>query len=274
MEFGAGYTLGFYVANGRRVYYYYPEPADISITIDAVPSDTVPVDVPADDSECFTDVPEVLEEITEEVPQPELLQKDGTLTEAPAMDIPLESVAEVPNSPDGTEEKSILEGPEIALPKISRSEVDAAWQEILTGDSAFANGELADAVAKYAGVSETLPSMPDPWFRLAYAETARGNYEQASEYCLKGLRASRLWPVSPFSLDYVYQANTERKNAVLASLENAARNQPEDENLNLLTGFAFYADGQNAKAAEFLKKAEKISPDLAEFTEPVLKNIP
>ena len=284
-EFGAGYALGFYVANGRQVFYYYPEPANVSVSIDARSAD--------DGSECLTEVPEVLEQITEDVPPAEeelilqedgSIQADGTLTDAPAADIPLESVTDVPAPPQENAERSILEGsetePELEtgpgseLPRITRSEVDAAWKEIQAGDSAFAKGEMADAAAKYSGISETLPSMPDPWFRLAYTEMARGNYESASEYCLKGLRASRLWPASPFSLDYVYQGNTERKSEALAALEKAARAQTENAELDLLCGFAFYADGQNAKAAEFLKKAEKISPELAEFTEPVLKNIP
>ena len=243
--------MGYYVANGRPVYYYYPSAVTVRDDSSILYVDETPV-------------------VTEEFSQESVESAPESITEAISDDILEDAEPSVaPSILQKEESASAME-----LPKITRAEVDGAWKGLQAGDSAFAKGDLASAVESYSKVSADLAAMPDAWFRLAYAEMARGNYELASDYCVKGMEASRVWPSSPFALDYVYQGASDRKKTNLQALQTAAENAPADGRLNLLAGLAFYSDGQNAEAARFLKKAQESSPDLKEFVEPMLKNIP
>ena len=253
--FGAGYAIGYYVRNGEPVYYYYPD----ETVVDAEPA-------PAEDV-ILEEIP--LPEETGALAEPEITEaadNSGSVLDESIL-TPVEGGGQSVIENGGTEAVS-------ALPKVSRSEIDSAWLKIQDGDTAFSKGEMTEAIEKYSQVSEDLPSIPDSWFRLAYAESARGNYGVASEYAVKGMEASKIWPASPFSMDYVYQGANDRKRTNLVALETAARNAPNDGPLNFLAGLSFYSDGQNDKAAKYFKIAEKNSPELKEFTEPMLNEIP
>ncbi len=253
--FGAGYAIGYYVRNGEPVYYYYPD----ETVVDVEPA-------PAEDV-ILEEIP--LPEETGALAEPEITEaadNSGSVLDESIL-TPVEGGGQSVIENGGTEAVS-------ALPKVSRSEIDSAWLKIQDGDTAFSKGEMTEAIEKYSQVSEDLPSIPDSWFRLAYAESARGNYGVASEYAVKGMEASKIWPASPFSMDYVYQGANDRKRTNLVALETAARNAPNDGPLNFLAGLSFYSDGQNDKAAKYFKIAEKNSPELKEFTEPMLNEIP
>ncbi|MDO4629460.1 MAG: hypothetical protein Q4C70_09780 [Planctomycetia bacterium] len=251
-EVGVGYAIGSYIAGGQRVYYYYPE----AVVVES--GTTVVVESDASGAEETVITEDVLPEVDAE-----------TVTDA-------ETGADV-ESGTGAESQSILEDATevdaVNIPKVTKAEIDGAWESIQKGDEAFVNGDLTAAEKLYADTSAAVSAMPDPWFRLTFTEIARGNYTKAAEYCTTAMNASRYWPTSPFSLDYLYQGQDARKNENLDMLEKAAINAPKDGNLNLLAGLAFYSDGQTAPAAKYFKKAQNISPELKDFVEPMLKEI-
>ena len=240
----AGYALGYYIVAGRPVYYYYPT------QVVAAPT--------------YVQGTTVVVEPTTQVVSP------APITEAPITEAPI--VEEIPNG----DEISILEdAPDeggAELPQVTKAQIDSAWEGIQKGDEAFAKADLALAASRYTKVTQDIPALPDAWFRLGYTEIARGNYTLAEDFMLKGMDASRIWPASPFALDYIYQGATGRKNANLQNLESTTMNRPTDAGLNLLTGMAFFSDGQTAKATKYLEKAKKFAPEWSEFVDPMLKD--
>ena len=258
------YALGYYIVAGRPVYYYYPTqvvaaPTYVQESI-VIVEPVEPVVTPAPVTQApITAVPITETPIAEEIPS-----VDDPITEP------------VPEEVPQGEEISILEdAPEeggMSLPQVTKEQIDTAWEGIQKGDEAFAKADLALAATRYAKITRDMPALPDAWFRLGYTEMARGNYTKAEDFMLKGMEASRIWPASPFSLDYIYQGATGRKSANLQTLEATALSRPTDSGLNLLAGMAFYSDGQTAKATKYLENAKKFAPEWSEFVDPMLKN--
>lgn len=203
--------------------------------------------------------------------------RQPVVTQAPITEeIPVVAEPITEAVPNGNEISILEDAPDEggeALPQVTKAQIDSAWEGIQKGDEAFSKADLALAASRYQNVTRDIPSLPDAWFRLGYTEIARGNYVKAEDYMLRGMDASRIWPASPFSLDYVYQGASGRKTANLQTLETYASNRPSDSGANLLAGMAFFSDGQNAKAAKYLENAKKITPEWADFVDPMLKNI-
>ncbi|MDO4571464.1 MAG: tetratricopeptide repeat protein, partial [Planctomycetia bacterium] len=244
--FGAGFAVGYSVRGDSSVYYYYPESTTSSEPV-VIDNSTIIINDGED---------ELFEPIPIDDRGRSILNDDLNLSEDAVQD-----------------DDSFLLQDAPAAPSITKEDVDAAWKKIQEADEKFGKGEISEAISAYESVTEDLSLIPDPWFRLAFAESARNNYDKAMDHMNRGLELSRTWPASPFSLDYMYRGADERKETNLRTLQTATKNSPDNADLNLLTGLTLYSNGQTEEAKVYLENAGNLMPDLKEFVEPMLKNI-
>lgn len=158
-------------------------------------------------------------------------------------------------------------------PAITKEQIDTAWKKIQEADTAFAANNLKEAMKGYQSVADSIPQMPDPWIRMAVASVAQGDYNSAMDAANRGMTLSTGWPCSPFSLDYMYQQNTDQKVADLSDLDTITASYPENSHLAFLTGMMFYFDGQAQKATIHLNESKRLLPDLEDFVNPMITNL-
>ncbi|MDO4582475.1 MAG: hypothetical protein Q4D62_00085 [Planctomycetia bacterium] len=253
-NFGAGFAMG-YTVGSRPLYYYYPDyvvtPSTTTVVIE---NNTIVQEEPVENEVIWNPPDDILEDVEnpiwEENVEPVQVSKPVSV---------LNRDLNLSNNTD--------------LSKITKEMIDDSWKTIQEADTQFSAGEVREAIQGYNKVIDNVPVMPDPWFRLAFAEVSQKEYNAAMDHCLKGMELSRNWPASPFSLDYMYQENQTKKAEDLNFLEKTLRTAPDNSDLNMLAGMAFYSDGQSEKAVEYLTKAKNLMPDLVDFVDPMLKNI-
>ena len=159
------------------------------------------------------------------------------------------------------------------MAKITKESVDSAWETLQKSDELFGQGKFDEAVAGYEKVAKELSLMPDAYFRLAVADMAKSNYQDASDHLMQGMEKSKNWPSSPFTLNYMYRDQTDQKNADLAKLEKAATDWSDKADIQLLAGMMLYMDGQSENAVPYLQNAQSLDENLGNITKPLLENI-
>lgn len=136
----------------------------------------------------------------------------------------------------------------------------------------------AFAVEQYGRAGEHLraairatPTQPLPYFLLAEAHCARGEYAEAVQAIRSGLSQAPEWPAWSFQLKALYGEHPERFAAHLAELEQALVHHAEDPTLLFLLGYHrwFLGDRDAAvrlfdQAAKQVRSTEIITPFLRE----------
>lgn len=135
---------------------------------------------------------------------------------------------------------------------------DRADRTIAQADKFFADGEYGRATARYRQALSLAPDYSTAFIRLGHAYIGTRNYELALDHFLLGLELERsaTQPGSP--LRQMYGTNRIAKQAHLEELSAAALQQPEDGGLLMLVGIFLYYDGQQARAADFFRRAAEI----------------
>lgn len=158
-------------------------------------------------------------------------------------------------------------------PAVTKEQIQDAWKKIEEADKTFAAGKYEDAMKQYQAVADAIPQMPDPWVRMAIAAIAEDDYEWAVEASTHGMTLATGWPASPFSLDYMYQANRDKKADDLKMLEAVVGANNQNSDIQFLAGMVYYFDGQTDAATRHLSQAKQMTPDLGDFVDPMLKNL-
>ncbi len=160
-----------------------------------------------------------------------------------------------------------------SAPNITKEQIQDAWKKIQAADTTFAEGKYEDAMKQYQAVADAIPQMPDPWVRMTIAALAEDDFEWAVQASLHGMTLATGWPCSPFSLDYMYQQNREKKADDLKMLNAVVGANAQNSDIMFLAGMIYYFDGQKDEATRHLNLAKQMEPDLNDFVEPMIKNL-
>lgn len=129
--------------------------------------------------------------------------------------------------------------------------------EVAKAKDAFAAGEFGRAAERLAEAIQAAPNESLPYFLLAQARTARGEYAAAVAAIKEGLRRDPDWPAATFKLKAIYGPNAAAFDEHLADLVKAAAADPDDPTLGFLAGYHQWFLGQTAEAVRLFKKATK-----------------
>lgn len=136
----------------------------------------------------------------------------------------------------------------------------SAQRYIGVGDTSFAKQKYSDANDRYRRAVRTAPQLADGWFRQGFALAGMGHYEMAATSIRRGLELKGDWPKSDFRLTMLFGGDDAAKTAFLEGLAKAAEEHPNNADLLFLLGVCQHFDGQPARAATFLKRANELAP--------------
>jgi len=129
--------------------------------------------------------------------------------------------------------------------------------EVTKAKDAFAASEYGRAAERLADAIKAAPNESLPYFLLAQACTARGEYAAAVAAIKDGFRRDPDWPAATFKLKAIYGANAAALEEHLADLTKAAAAEPDNPTLGFLAGYHQWFLGQTADAVRLFKKASK-----------------
>lgn len=202
---------------------------------------------------------------------PDLLPRARQLDPLPVPELP-----PLPRVPPLPEEKPKLEKPEKKeeekpkkeaakpkpKPKPPEPELDEYSRLMRAGRELFAEQQYGRAANRFRQAAALEPTLPLPVFLLAQALLEQGNYDDARDAILEGLRRKPDWPLSKFRPLELYAQNAEDYPELLLNLGRIQSKLPDDPVLLLLRGYALWFDGQKDQAAVLFRRARN-GPDRA-----------
>ena len=129
--------------------------------------------------------------------------------------------------------------------------------EVARAREAFAAGQYGRAAERLADATAADPAAPLPYFLLAQARTARGEYAEAVAAIRDGMRRAPDWPAAGFNLKEFYGPTVAKFDGHLADLREAAALDPDDPAVGFLLGYHLWFLGEKAEAVKLFLKATK-----------------
>ena len=187
---------------------------------------------------------------------------------APQMYLPLagqlSSLAEQPPAPAEQEEAAAK--PEPARPSGFGSSLspmlrgpDTVPLEFALGEAMLREGKYDEAAKAFQRAVTAAPGEPAPRVALSVALVAAGRFSEAARALRVGLSAASDWarirlsPATSFG-------SAEAFGAVERKLQEAAQNDPSNNDLHLLLGFLHFATGREAEAVALLSPISEANP--------------
>jgi hypothetical protein len=167
--------------------------------------------------------------------------------EAPAMPKKADKVPELPRKP----------APERPAdnPKEENARLVALARE------AFAAGEFGRAERRLAQAIRAEPKEPLPYFLLAQAQLALGQFREAVDSIDDGTRRKANWPGERFRVRELYDDNEEEFDEHRKRLEETLERNPNDFFLLFLRGYQLWFDGKQNDARALFERAAKVAPE-------------
>lgn len=138
---------------------------------------------------------------------------------------------------------------------------DRARFEVERARKAFNDGEYGRAAERLADAIAAQPNDPMPYFLLAQARTARGDYVNAVAAIRDGMAHAQDWPATSFRLREIYGAGDKNFDEHLRELKDAVTAQPNDPTLLFLLGYHYWFLGERSEAVPLFKKASRLVKD-------------
>lgn len=120
---------------------------------------------------------------------------------------------------------------------------------------AFAIEQYGRAAERLQDAITATPADPVPYFLLAQARTATGDYSGAVAAIRDGLRRDPDWPTTTFRLHEIYGLFPGRFDAHLDELKRALASHPDDPTLAFLLGYHLWFLGEKPEAAKLFRRA-------------------
>jgi len=133
--------------------------------------------------------------------------------------------------------------------------------EVGRAKEAFAAGAYGRAAERLADAIKAAPNEAVPYFLLAQAYVARGEYAAAVATIKDGFRRDPDWPAAAFQLNAIYGPNAAALDEHLKDLSRAAAADGDDPTLGFLLGYHEWFRGRTAEAVRLFKKATKLVKD-------------
>ena len=127
--------------------------------------------------------------------------------------------------------------------------------EVSRARSAFAAEQYGRAGERLAAAIAANPDDPVPYFLLAQAHVAAGDYIEAVAAIRDGMKRDPDWPASGFRLREIYGKAPARLDAHFGELRRAAAANPDDPTLEFLLGYHLWFLGEKADAAKLFRRA-------------------
>jgi tetratricopeptide (TPR) repeat protein len=137
-------------------------------------------------------------------------------------------------------------------------DIAKAKRQIEMGDRLFAEGDYRKAYYRYKEATKSSPATAEGFFRQAQAAIAQGRYELAIESIGRGIELNPAWAKSSTRFEKLYGKDQAAWREHLDALVAEAEANPEDANLQFLTGVALYFGGQQSKAEKYLVIAQQL----------------
>lgn len=131
---------------------------------------------------------------------------------------------------------------------------------------AFATEQYGRAAERLQDAAAATPDDPVPYFLLAQARTATGDYAGAVAAIRDGLKRDPDWPATTFRLREIYGLFPNRFDGHLAELRDALAANPDDPTLTFLLGYQLWFLGNKEDAAKLFRRAAERAknPGIAE----------
>jgi tetratricopeptide (TPR) repeat protein len=124
-------------------------------------------------------------------------------------------------------------------------------QEALTLEQ---QGKNAEAEAKWRGYLKSHPSSPEPYAHLGLLEARQEHFKEAAQLYRKALAMGPDLPSVRLNLGLALFKGGDLK-AAIAEFEPLLKGQPDNEQLNTLTGMAHYGLAEYGDAVPYLRQA-------------------
>jgi predicted Zn-dependent protease len=129
--------------------------------------------------------------------------------------------------------------------------------EVARARAAFAEGQYGRAAERLADAIAADPAAALPYFLLAQARTARGEYAEAVAAIRDGMKHAPDWPTFGFNLKELYGAAAVKFDAHLGDLRAAAAADPDDPAVGFLLGYHLWFLGEKAEAVKMFRKVSR-----------------
>lgn len=133
--------------------------------------------------------------------------------------------------------------------------------EVARAQEAFEEGQYGRAAERLTDAIAADPVTPVPYFLLAQARTARGEYAEAVAAIRDGLRRAPDWPTSGYNLRAIYGPAAARLDRHVAELREAADAAPDDPTVGFLLGYHLWFLGERVEAVKHLRRASRWARD-------------
>ena len=172
--------------------------------------------------------------------------------------------------------KLVLGAPVTAsiAPKVRETNWDAhrrAYTFMDRGDTAFAQGQYAAALADYDKAIQNAPDLPETHLRQAFGLMASGRYSAATSAIGRAISVDpKVTTDIRFELTDLYNGNAQAKQAHFEAIAKAALAAPNDSELLILLGAALHYDRQVLRAEKFFQRAADMGGEAAPLAEKFL----
>lgn len=133
--------------------------------------------------------------------------------------------------------------------------------EVGRAREAFAAGQYGRAAERLADAIVADPAAPLPYFLLAQARTARGEYAEAVAAIRDGMRRAPDWPASGFNPKEFYGPAAAQFDRHLADLREATYAAPDDPAVGFLLGYHLWFLGEKGEAVKLFRRASRQARD-------------
>lgn len=127
------------------------------------------------------------------------------------------------------------------------------------GDLQMRNLQFTTAANRYGDAIAAAPDLAEPYFHLAVAEAARGNFREAVLQLKFGLQLDPTWPSSGESLDeLIGEQNLLAKTQVKQRVLDWVQEDIRDPDRLFLMGALLHIDNDTGNAAQLLETAARL----------------
>jgi TolA-binding protein len=189
--------------------------------------------------------------------QPEMIPVPPPEKEKPKQQPPPPKKEE-PKKEEPKKEEPKLKGPrpDVELPRPPEGDPRDEYARLIrTGREMFGDEEYGRAAARFRQAIRLEPDRPQAHFLLVQSLLERGDYHDAYDALLDGLKRDKIWPTAKFRPQELYGGNLEEYTRLLEALERAQAKHPNDPAMLLLRGHALWFDGRKQQAAALFRKA-------------------
>ncbi len=188
--------------------------------------------------------------------RPPLPEKEPLPPPPPEKDRPKEKPPEKEKPKEAPPPRKRDVEPELPRPPLPEDDPrDEHTRLVRAGREAFAEGEYGRAAQRFRQAVRVRPDEPLAYFLLAQALLAGGNYHDAFDAIVAGMRLEPDWPRRRFQPLEMYGRHLDEYTALLPATEKALARHPHDPELLFLRGYVLWFDGRKEEARPFFRRA-------------------